>query len=95
MLLPVSVTGNQRDMTAELVGYAPDSPIPNKKRTMIRDASPVVNPVKTVNNDHHNTMRIKTARCPIRSPNMPEGISNNAYASENAPRTQPNCPLVK
>src|SRR6476620_1240437 len=95
ILLAVSLVGNHRDITEELVGYDPDSPIPNRKRTTIKEISPVVIPVNAVNKDHHNTIRIKTAFCPIRSPKMPEGISNMAYASANAPNTQPNCSLVR
>jgi len=76
--LAVSVAGNHRDIVPELFGKAPASPTPNKKRMVINVNSPVVAPVNAVNKDHHKTMRIKTARCPMRSPNMPEGISNKA-----------------
>ena len=73
-----SLAGNHREITAELFGKDPASPIPNRKRTMISDINPVVKPVRAVNKDHHNTMRIKAALWPIKSPNMPEGISNSA-----------------
>src|SRR5215203_3259406 len=93
--LEVSLTGNHRATTAPLVGKAPDSPTPNKNRTMSNEINPVVKPVSTVNNDHHKTMRMNTTRWPIRSPSIPEGISNKAYAREKEANTQPNCSLVK
>src|SRR5271170_6175912 len=76
--LLVSAAGNQRETTAELFGNAPDSPMPKKNLANINVINPVVAPVNAVNTDHHITMRIKLARCPILSPIMPEGISNNA-----------------
>src|SRR5689334_13692081 len=88
---PVSFTGNQRDVTIKMLGYVPDSPTPKRKRIANNPIRPVANPVSAVHNDQNNTMRIKTARGPMRSPSMPEGISNNAYANEKDASTQPNC----
>src|SRR5207249_12312070 len=93
--LESSFAGNQRDITPEVFGSAPASPTPKRNRTMMRDNKPVVRPVSAVNTDHHNTMRVKTTFCPFRSPIMPEGISNKAYARENADNTKPNSELVK
>ena len=76
--LDVSVIGNHRDMAAEPFGNAPASPAPNKNRAQIREKKPVVTPVSAVNKDHQSTMRMNTARCPIRSPSTPDGISKMA-----------------
>jgi len=78
MLLAVSLIGNHREKVPLQVGKTPASPIPKRKRTMIKEVNPVVKPVNTVNTDHHVTMRIKTARCPMRSLKIPDGISNKA-----------------
>lgn len=91
---PVSDEGNHLEITSTQLGMVPDSPIPNKKRIMINDSSPFTKPVSTVKKDHHKTIRIKTARGPIRSPQRPEGISNSAYESAKDASTQPNCSLV-
>src|SRR6516162_2436953 len=56
-----SLAGNQREITAELFGKDPASPIPKRNRTIISDINPEVTPVKAVNIDHHNTIRIKAA----------------------------------
>ncbi len=69
--------------------------MPNKKRTKSNEINPPASPVTAVKKDHHKTMRMKTARGPIRSPNIPEGISNNAYANANDASTQPNCSLLR
>src|SRR4030095_5913239 len=90
-----SCKGNQRDITPDVLGSAPASPMPKRNRTMIRESKPVVMPVKAVKKDHHNTMRARTILCPFLSPMIPEGISNKAYASENADNTHPNCSLLK
>ena len=92
---PVSWAGNHLEITSTEFGIVPDSPIPNKKRMISNDMSPLTTPVSTVKKDHHNTMRMKTARGPILSPHKPEGISNNAYDNANAASTQPNCSLLK
>ena len=42
------------------------------------DNMPVAAPVKAVNNDHQITIRINTLLCPMRSLNIPEGISKSA-----------------
>src|SRR5690348_3881199 len=91
--LPISFAGNQRDITIIIFGYVPDSPMPNKNRTASNANKPFTKPVTAVNKDHHKTILIKTFRGPILSPSMPDGISNSAYASENAASTQPNCSL--
>jgi len=78
MAFPISPAGNQRSTTPILVGYTPASPIPNKKRADNNESNPVVTPVKAVNSDHHKTILMKTARCPMRSLNTPEGNLNIA-----------------
>src|SRR5215204_6664638 len=75
---PISLTGNHLDTTIKLLGYVPDSPIPNKKRISISENNPFTKPVRMVNSDHHKTIRTKTFLGPIRSPKTPDGISNNA-----------------
>src|SRR5580693_640449 len=62
---PVSPSGNHREMTAELLGNAPDSPIPNKKRTSNKEINPLTSPVIAVNKDQSSTILIKTALGPI------------------------------
>ncbi len=60
------------------LGYVPGSPIPNRKRIMIKETSPMAKPVKAVKRDQNKTMRINNALSPIRSPQTPEGISMSA-----------------
>ena len=93
--LPVSCTGNHLDTTRMLFGYVPDSPIPNRNRTTIREIRPLTSPVTAVKSDHQRTIRINTFLGPIRSPTIPDGISNTTYASANAASTQPNCSLFR
>ena len=82
--LPLSVPGNQREITRAALGNAPASPTPNKKRMAISEPSPEQTPVNAVKSDHHRTTRVRILRDPYLSPILPVGISNNPYANVNA-----------
>src|SRR5205823_15119023 len=85
----------------EMLGYAPASPMPNRKRTTSRQTYPLrtnsprlyendqMQPVRAVNSDHHRTMRISVRRGPYTSPSQPLGTSNAAYARANAEKSMP------
>ena len=45
--------------------------MPNKNRTTINEKRPVAKPVNAVNNDHHKTIRIKTAVAQYDLPTYP------------------------
>lgn len=65
------------------LGKAPASPTPNRKRMAISDQNPVASPVAIVKPDHQTTIRVSTARGPMRSPSQPPGTSKIAYARLN------------
>src|SRR5205823_5250058 len=73
-----SAVGNQREMLAELFGYAPASPAPNRNRIGSSMRTFAAKPVRVVKTDHQITMRVRTLRGPIRSPTDPVGISKAA-----------------
>jgi len=75
-MLARCVTGNQREMTTEEFGNTPASPAPKQNRASSRSGKLDTIPVREVNADHHNTIRVNTRRGPIRSPSVPLGISN-------------------
>jgi len=68
-----SRTGNQRETTLVLLGYAALSPIPSPSRSANNDAKPAASAVSAVNNDHHNTPTEYMIRGPSLSTNQPEG----------------------
>ena len=76
--LPVSLTGNHLDTTNMELGYVPDSPIPKRNLTKSKEISPLTRPVIAVKIDQKITILMKTFLGPMRSPSMPEGISNRA-----------------
>src|SRR5271154_6467726 len=84
-----SDAGNQRETADVQFGNAPASPAPNRNRTASRIRKLVTAPVSAVKADHQRTMRVRILRGPTRSPSIPLGISNSAYASVNAPITHP------
>src|SRR5262245_16757060 len=86
---PCSRCGNQRETARAVFGKAPASPAPKRNRMTSSDLKPEAAPVKAVNADHHNTIRVKANRAPNRSPSQPLGISNAAYANVKALKTQP------
>ena len=59
-------------------GKQPASPIPNRNRVRMSEATLRTQPVAAVKNDHHTTTRISVLRGPNRSPSQPVGISNRA-----------------
>ena len=85
--VPRSRDGNQREKARTMLGNAPASPAPNRKRIVSSDPNPRAAPVSIVKPDHHSTMRVSTRRGPRTSPSQPEGISNSEYASVNALKT--------
>src|SRR5688572_15180667 len=76
--VPVSYFGNHFETTMELLGYAPASPAPNKKRMINKLIRPFAAPVSAVKNDHHNTTLLNIFLGPILSPMIPVGISKRA-----------------
>jgi hypothetical protein len=76
--VPHSCAGNHRAKLLDMLGYAPASPAPNRKRAVASDAKFHVIPVAIVKADHQSTMRIRTLRGPNRSPSQPLGISKRA-----------------
>jgi hypothetical protein len=76
--LPRSAIGNQLAKLREMLGKAPASPTPNRKRTTSSEAKFHAAPVIIVNADHHRTIRVSTLRGPVMSPSQPLGISNAA-----------------
>ena len=76
-------------------GKQPASPTPNRNRTPDNDQKPAASPVAIVKVDHQTTMRVITARGPMRSPSQPPGTSKSMYASENTLITVPMSFLVR
>src|ERR1039458_8429121 len=70
-----SATGNHRATTAELLGYAPASPAPNRNRTISSERKLLTKPVIVVNADHQITILLSVFLGPKRSPIAPLGIS--------------------
>src|SRR6266478_7043802 len=73
-----STGGSQVVKALVRFGKQPASPAPNRNRVTNMDEKFHMTPVSAVNADHHNTIRIRTFRGPIKSPNHPPGISNSA-----------------
>src|SRR5687767_5584614 len=76
-----------------MLGNAPASPAPKRKRNTINVPSPPITqdpickptaPVSAVNTDHQITIRNNVPRGPQISPSQPVGISKTAYAIANA-----------
>jgi hypothetical protein len=78
MARPCSATGNQRETVRAIIGKAPASQAPNRKRTTSRETNPTAAPVSTVNADQQRTIRVKALRVPMVSPHQPLGTSNSA-----------------
>ena len=85
---------NQFENALVRFGKQPASPTPNMNRTVAIDQKPVARPVAMVKADHQTTIRVMTARGPIRSPSQPPGTSKIRYASEKADMTVPIAFLV-
>ena len=81
---PLSLKGNHSRDARLMLGNAPASPAPKRNRNMTRLAKPQAKPVSAVKAIQQRTMRIRTLRGPNLSPSQPLGISNSAYAKENA-----------
>src|SRR6188508_2522589 len=86
---------NQLENALVRLGKQPASPAPNRNRTPDNDQKPVASPVAMVKVDHQTTMRVITARGPMRSPSQPPGTSKSMYASENTLITVPMSFLVR
>src|SRR5258706_7128548 len=78
MARPCSETGNHRDTVRAIIGNAPASQAPNRKRTASRETNPTLAPVSTVNADQQRTIRVRALRVPITSPHQPLGTSKSA-----------------